>query len=90
MSALNNLVSEAVDVVVHCVRTDRGPRVGSILAVEDDASGAGSAAFTATEVFSRSRADGPLTWTGDLPVRTGAAFTAAGLDLRDVLGADRR
>ena len=35
MSALNSLVSEAIDLVVHCVRTDKGPRIGSIVAVED-------------------------------------------------------
>lgn len=90
MSALNSLVSEAVDVVVHCVRTKDGPRVGSILAVEDDTSGAESTAFTATEVFRRPSADEPLTWTGDVPVRATNAFAAAGLDLRDMLGGGRR
>lgn len=90
MSALNSLVSEAVDVVVHCVRTEDGPRVGSILAVEDDTSGTDSATFTATEVFRRRLVDDLLTWTGDLPARVDAAFGAAGLDLRDLLGADSR
>src|SRR3954464_718936 len=35
MSALNALVSESVDVVVHCARTKEGVRVTEIAAVED-------------------------------------------------------
>src|SRR5690606_20821923 len=35
LHALNTLVSEAIDVVVHCVRTPQGPRVSEIIAVED-------------------------------------------------------
>ncbi len=84
MSALNSLVSEAVDVVVHCVRTPKGPRVSAVVCVEDQTTGPESAQFTATDVFSRS-ADGQLAWTGNLPARAGAAFTDAGLDIRDVL-----
>lgn len=90
MSALNSLVSEAIDVVVHCVRTEHGPRVGSILTVEDDASGAESTVFTATEVFRRRTADAPLERTGDLPIRVRAAFEVAGLELLDILDGGRR
>ena len=90
MSALNSLVSEAIDVVVHCVRTKDGPRVSSILAVEDDTGGADSTSFTATEVFRPRPAGGPLTWTGDVPDRTEAVFAAAGLDLRDMLEVEHR
>src|SRR5258705_12111257 len=35
MSALNSLVSEAIDIVVHCSRTKEGVRVTEIIAVED-------------------------------------------------------
>ena len=35
MTALNTLVSESIDVVVHCARGPHGPRVTEIVAVED-------------------------------------------------------
>ncbi|MEO0492158.1 MAG: ATPase, T2SS/T4P/T4SS family [Actinomycetota bacterium] len=85
MSALNSLVSEAIDVVVHCVRTPDGPRVGSIVCVEDTATTADATAFTATDVFARDPRTDSLTWTGDLPARTGQAFAETGLDVRTVL-----
>jgi pilus assembly protein CpaF len=84
MSALTSLVSEAVDLVVHCVRTPAGPRVASIIAVEDLTSGVDGGGFTTTEVFRRD-GDGPLTWTELLPVRLDNAFAAAGIDTRSVL-----
>ena len=86
MSALNSLVSEAVDVVVHCARTPEGPRVTAVICVEDQTTGAESTQFTATDVFDRSTG-GSLGWTGDIPARTGAAFRDAGLDIRHVLRA---
>ena len=86
MSALNSLVSEAVDVVVHCARTPEGPRVTAVICVEDQTTGAESTQFTATDVFDRSTG-GSLGWTGNIPVRTGAAFRDAGLDIRHVLRA---
>ena len=85
MSALNSLVSEAVDIVVHCVRTPVGPRVGSIICVEDNTAGAESTAFTATEVFVRDPATDRLVWTGNVPSRATQAFADAGLDIRAVL-----
>jgi len=88
MSALNSLVSEAVDVVVHCVRTDHGPRVSAVICVEDQSAGPESAQFTATDVFSRA-SNGSLAWTGNIPARTGAAFISAGLDIRDVLRTEK-
>ncbi len=86
MSALNNLVSEAVDVVVHCVRTPEGPRVGTIACVEELNASVESSQFTMTEVFSRVGRGGALSWTGDIPQRTARAFDDAGLDIREVLG----
>ena len=84
MSALNSLVSEAVDVVVHCVRTVDGPRVSSIIAVEDLATSPDGGQFTTTELFRRS-AGGPLEWTESLPVRLGRSFAEAGVEIRDAL-----
>lgn len=85
MTALNSLVSEAIDIVVHCVRTPDGPRVGSIICVEDNTAGADSTAFTATEVFSRDAASDRLEWTGNVPSRAMQAFADAGIDIRSVL-----
>jgi pilus assembly protein CpaF len=84
MSALTSLVSEAIDVVVHCVRTSEGPRVSSIVAVEDLAAGVDGGQFTATELFHRD-GDGPVAWTGLLPVRLGNALADAGIQMSDVL-----
>ena len=85
LSALNSLVSEAVDVVVHCARVEGVPRVTEIVAVEDLQTGAEGTAFTVTDLFRRARHDAPLVWTGNLPVRAGQAFAEAGVDLRDLL-----
>ena len=87
MNALNNLVAEAIDVVVHCARTPSGPRVVSIVAVEDLAGGSDNVQFTTTEVFARKSGDQPLTWTGHVPSRLSRALSDAGFDLRALLGA---
>src|SRR5512134_3084797 len=50
MSALNTLVSEAIDVVVHTSRTHEGLRVSELVAVED-LSATDATHFTVTEVF---------------------------------------
>jgi pilus assembly protein CpaF len=85
MAALNSLVSEAVDVVVHCARIRGVPRVMEIVCVEDLQTGPEGTQFTVTEVFSRARWDAPLRWTGNLPVRSARAFDEAGQDVRSVL-----
>src|SRR4051812_17902339 len=85
MSALNTLVSEAVDLVVHCVRTAQGPRVSEILAVEDLVAGAAATHFTVSPVFTRNGTDAPLTWTGQVPARLDRWFRQAGQDLVAVL-----
>src|SRR5437763_10134243 len=51
LSALNALVTEAVDVVVHCARVDGRVQVTEIAAVEDLQGGPDSASFTVTELF---------------------------------------
>src|SRR6478752_316801 len=85
MSALNTLVSEAIDLVVHCARTPTGPRVTEIVAVEDLAAGAEATQFTVTELFRRTGPDGRLVWTGQIPVRLDRALADAGYDLRSLL-----
>ena len=84
MSALNNLVSEAIDVVVHCRRTPAGPRVSSIIAVEDLVASTDAGHFTATELFGCGAGE-PLACTQANPVRLAEAFADAGIDIREVL-----
>jgi pilus assembly protein CpaF len=88
LSALNTLVAEAVDVVVHCARTKQGPRVTEIVCVEDLAGGPESTQFTVSEVFGRTRVDQPLAWTGTIPVRVARPLREAGHDIRALLGAE--
>jgi pilus assembly protein CpaF len=88
MSALNALVSEAIDVVVHCARIAGAVRVTEIVAVEELQTGRDATQFTLTELFSRPRWTEPLCWTGNLPVRAGRALEEAGYDVRALLGAD--
>ncbi|MCU1351851.1 MAG: CpaF family protein [Acidimicrobiales bacterium] len=90
MAALNSLVSEAVDVVVHCARVRGVPRVTEIVTVEELQTGPEGTAFTVTEVYSRARWDAPLSWTGNLPVRCARAFEESGHDIRTLLDTDGR
>lgn len=85
VAALNGLVSEAVDLVVHTERGPDGPRVGSILAVEDLTAGAEAVQFTTTEVFTRDRVDAPLRTTGLRPVRVIGRLGRAGVEVGDLL-----
>jgi pilus assembly protein CpaF len=85
LAALNTLVSEAIDVVVHCARTADGPRVTEIIAVEDLAGGPEAAQFTTTPVFARTGPGGPLRPTGQIPGRLERTLRDAGVDLRSVL-----
>jgi pilus assembly protein CpaF len=90
ISALNTLVSESIDVVVHCARSRQGPRVLSVLAVEDLAGPAEATQFTSTELFNRPRPEAPLLWTGQVPVRLTRALADAGVEVRDLLDVARR
>jgi pilus assembly protein CpaF len=85
ISALNTLVAESIDVVVHCARTSSGPRVTSIMAVEDLAGGPDTVQFTTTDVFTRI-GEHALSWTGHVPVRLTRALAEAGVDLRAIVG----
>lgn len=84
MTALNALVTEAVDLVVHASRIDGVPRVTEVIAVEHQQAGADATAFTSTQVFHRDPT-GRLAWSGHLPQRLGDLFAASGIDLRDLL-----
>ena len=88
LAALSALVSEAVDLVVHCTRSGSDVRVSEIVAVEELQTGRESVAFTLTELFTRARRDDPLLWTGNLPVRAGRFLEEAGYDLRALLDAE--
>lgn len=85
MNALNALVTEAVDLVVHAARGPDGPRVMEVVAVEDLAGAADATQFTVTELFTRRGYDHPLVWTGNVPVRVGRLFDAVGVDLVSAL-----
>ena len=90
IGALNTLVSESIDLVVHCSRGPLGPRVTEIVAVEDLASGPEAAQFTVTQLFARPHPDDQLVWTGNLPVRLGRALQEGGLSIHELLGRDVR
>ena len=87
MSALNSLVAESIDVVVHCTRTPAGPRVSSIVAVEDLAGTVDNVQFTTTQVFARTSNEQPLIWTGHVPARLAQTLGESGFDVRTLLGA---
>jgi pilus assembly protein CpaF len=84
LAALNSLVSEAVDIVVHSTRRHGKVQVTEVIAVEDLQTGPGATSFTVTELFSRERWDAPLRWTGTMPVRAGRALEEAGYALGDL------
>lgn len=86
MPALSALVSEAVDVVVHCSRQGSDIRVTEVLSVEDLQVGLGTVAFTTTSLFTRAAQDQALEWTGNLPVRAARALELAGFDVRSLMG----
>ena len=90
MSALNSLVSEAIDIVVHCSRTKHGVAVTEIVSVEDLIAGPESSQFTVTSLFELPQPGAPLRWTGNLPVRATRALREAGFDARRLLDPDRR
>ncbi len=85
MSALSSLVSEAIDIVVHCSRAAGRVRVSEVIAVEEAQTGPDAVQFTATELFDRPGRDGPLTWSGNLPLRATRALEEAGYDVRELL-----
>ncbi len=90
MSALNALIAEAVDIVVHCARTPHGLRVTEIIAVEEQHTGPDATAFTVTDLFRRATPYAPLMWTGVIPQRLTRMLEVAGYDATTLLSnADR-
>jgi pilus assembly protein CpaF len=85
MTALSSLVSEAIDLVVHCARVGGRVRVTEVVAVEEPQTGPDAVQFTATELFSRPGPDEPLTWSGNLPLRAARALQESGYDVRELL-----
>jgi pilus assembly protein CpaF len=85
MSALNSLVTEAIDIIVHSSRHDGVPRVNEVVAVEEQQTGDAGTAFTVTELFRRRAVEGPLEWTGAVPVRCARPLAEAGYDVRELL-----
>src|SRR3989440_4954846 len=85
LPALTQLVTEAVDIVVHCARTSGGLRVTEVLAVEELQTGPEATSFTATDLFRRARPAEPLTWSGNLPARCTRFLEEAGYDVRTLL-----
>jgi pilus assembly protein CpaF len=87
LGALNQLVSESVDVVVHCARRHGQVKVSEVIAVEHHQAGVEGVQFTVTELFKRRRWTEPLTWTGAMPLRIAQPLEDAGYDLRSLLEA---
>jgi pilus assembly protein CpaF len=88
VSALSALVSEAIDLVVFCVRQGSELRVTEVLAVEDLQVAAGTVAFTTTSIFARTRFGDALAWTGTLPVRAARSLELHGYDARVLAGGE--
>jgi hypothetical protein len=87
LSALNTLVTESIDVVVHSARTGDGVEVTEIACVEDLAGSSEATQFTLTEVFAKPGPGERLAWSGELPVRAARALRDAGYDVQALLGA---
>jgi pilus assembly protein CpaF len=85
MTALNALISEAIDIVVFAERTSTGLRVAEIIALEEQSAGNDSVTFTTTDLFRRTTPTAPLEWTGQIPVRLTRMFERRGVDIRKLL-----
>ncbi|MDQ3756433.1 MAG: CpaF/VirB11 family protein [Actinomycetota bacterium] len=90
LAALNTLVTEAVDLVVHCTRVGDRVQVSEVVAVEDLQGSLDAPAFTVTDLFRRARHDAALRWAGNVPVRAARALEASGFDVRRLLDAEAR
>lgn len=85
LGALNHLVSESIDLVVHLRRAHGRVQITSVLAVEDPAGGTDSVQFTATELFAPPRPGAPPCWTKLTPTRVTQKLAASGVDARELL-----
>lgn len=84
MSALNSLISESIDIVVHCSRQSGRNQVTEIIAVEELQNGVDATNFTTTEVFSRESPDSELRWSGNIPSRAARSLAGVGYDVRNI------
>jgi pilus assembly protein CpaF len=85
LEALNRLVADTVDLVVHCRRGPRGPQVAEVIAVEDAVGTSDSGQFTVTDLFGRPDPAGALEWSGVLPTRLTERTARMGFDLSTCL-----
>lgn len=81
ISALNALVSESVDIVVHCARVDGTPKVTEIIAIEGQRIGDDAIAFSTSTVYALDVDRVALERTGNVPVRAAAALRVADTSL---------
>jgi pilus assembly protein CpaF len=87
LPARSSLVSEAVDLVVHCARHDGFPRVAEVVAVEDLHVGPETVAYTTTSMWERPRRNAGLACTSNRPVRASRALERASYDVRALVDA---
>ena len=85
LDALNRLVADSIDLVVHCRRGPDGPRVEEVVAVEDGIGPTAATQFTVTDVFDRDGVDGGLRWSGEVPARLADDLARRGVDLATLL-----
>ncbi len=71
--------------MVHSERGPDGPRITSVIAVEDLVAGADSTQFTVTEIFNRRTVRDEILETGSIPSRLTTLFEQSGLVLSDYL-----
>ncbi len=90
MSALNSLISEAVDLVVFAERNGTQLQVSEIIAIEEPSAGVDAVAFTTTDLFRRVSPTSSLQWTGQVPVRLSRMFDRRGMDFRRVVHTEDR
>lgn len=90
MAALNSLVSESIDVVVHCSRHNEVPQVNEIVVLEEQQVGVSATSFTVTDVYQRRGMDAELTWSGAIPSRVADRLAQHGFDVRTLLETSRR
>ncbi len=85
LGALNTLVSEAVDLVVHLERVDGRVEMTGILAVEDLAAGPEAVHFTVSQLLERPHRSAPPVWTGQQPQRLRTLLANHGYDTTALL-----